>query len=521
MKRILCLLFILLFAYSFGELPPSIEGKLELHVEKSRIIDQDGRERIFHGTNIVVKESPYYPKELKSFDAQFSFCEEDLNLLESMGYNSIRLSVPWAGVEPQDGYINQTYLDIMSGIVDRSGKHGIYSLVDFHQDAWTAKFCGNGVPDWAAIANADDFPFPLSSKVPVDPSSGYPTRAVCDEINNNNWSAFYLSYATSTAIGNLYDNFKNLRDRFANYWRKTASHFSSNIFVIGYELMNEPFAGNIYSDPLLLVPGVADRMKLQPLYDQINQAIRESDATHLVFFQGVTWEVVLPLGEKYGFERVPGGAPYANRSVLSWHSSVLPQVTPDAEYFSWKASEMSRLSAGGWVTETNDGGLDLLDQFQLSWMHWDYKWFANRTWDNPGLFITDGPYRPCRDRGNMTACLDTKQVAVWARVYAKAVAGTTHSFAFNASTRVAVLQYVINPVCALPTVLFASERWTYTDGFDVEIEPAALAQWSGAYRDHVVITHTAPVRAVSVTVTVRPTVGARTAGPKRRGDVNY
>lgn len=63
----------------------------------------------------------------------------------------------------------------MNSIIEAAGAHGIYTLIDFHQDAWNAKFCGNGVPDWAAIA-VDNFPEPLYPQVPVDPSTGHPTR---------------------------------------------------------------------------------------------------------------------------------------------------------------------------------------------------------------------------------------------------------------------------------------------------------------------------------------------------------
>jgi endoglycosylceramidase len=76
--------------------------------------------------------------------------------------------------------------------------------------------------------------------VPKDNTTGQPTRATCDGINNNNWSMFYLTYATATAIGNMYDNVNGLRDSFVAYWKTVATAFASNPFVIGYELMNEP-----------------------------------------------------------------------------------------------------------------------------------------------------------------------------------------------------------------------------------------------------------------------------------------
>jgi endoglycosylceramidase len=58
------------------------------------IMDQDGRERYFHGTNIVYKASPFHP-ETETFNNMHSFSEEDMELLQSMGHSTIRLSMPW------------------------------------------------------------------------------------------------------------------------------------------------------------------------------------------------------------------------------------------------------------------------------------------------------------------------------------------------------------------------------------------------------------------------------------------
>lgn len=62
--------------------------------QTNMILDEDGRERFFHGTNVVMKGPPYHPKT-DSFDSEISFCDEDMELLRSMGHNSIRLSLPW------------------------------------------------------------------------------------------------------------------------------------------------------------------------------------------------------------------------------------------------------------------------------------------------------------------------------------------------------------------------------------------------------------------------------------------
>lgn len=60
------------------------------------------------------------------------------------------------------------------------------------------------------------------------------------------------------------------------------------------QLMNEPFAGYWYKDPLLMVPGVADKKNLAPMYDRLNGDIRTIDPEHNILFESVTWDDFVP-----------------------------------------------------------------------------------------------------------------------------------------------------------------------------------------------------------------------------------
>jgi endoglycosylceramidase len=388
----------------------------------------------------------------------------------------------------------------MLDIVATAGEYGIYTVIEFHQDAWNAMYCGNGAPDWVAVSEKNNFPMPIADPVPVDPVTGHPTKETCDSINNNVWTKYYFTFSVSEAVGNLY-NTPDLRTRFAKYWGKIASSFRTSPYVIGYELMNEPWAGDIYQEPRLLIPGSADKTKLQQLYDEAATAIHETDPDHLVLFQGVTWEVVIPIGEKHGFSHAPGGQQFSNKSSLAWHCDCLTSVTPEETYFQWKLDEMERLSVGGFVTEVvgDSGRCDILDKFKISWMQFSYKIFADLTWDNPGLF-----YRPCDDRSSMEACLNVAEVKTWARTYAKAVAGVTESFQFNSTSREAELKYLSNPLCSEPTVLFVSEKWIYdTSGFDVHVAPSEYVTWKYVSPDHIEVYSSSTV-AIHVTVSISP-----------------
>lgn len=63
---------------------------------------------------------------------------------------------------------------------------------------------------------------------------------------------------------------------------------------MGIELLNEPFAGDFYHDPLIMVPtsGIdADAVNLGPAYDVIAESVRNSSNPDvLIFFAGVTWD---------------------------------------------------------------------------------------------------------------------------------------------------------------------------------------------------------------------------------------
>lgn len=58
-------------------------------------------------------------------------------------------------------------------------------------------------------------------------------------------------------------------------WQKVASKFKNQSNVLGYELLNEPFFGNIYKD--LTLTWSSDTKVLQPFYRKLHTAIREVD----------------------------------------------------------------------------------------------------------------------------------------------------------------------------------------------------------------------------------------------------
>jgi endoglycosylceramidase len=125
---------------------PNMAHINRVNQEYHQIVDEYGRARFFHGTNVVMKEAPWYrPFEWNPKNS--SFGEQDVKIMHDMGLNVVRLGHHWAGAEPVRGEYNQTFLDIMKKQTKLAEEQGIYILVDVHQDKLAGQFCGHGVPD--------------------------------------------------------------------------------------------------------------------------------------------------------------------------------------------------------------------------------------------------------------------------------------------------------------------------------------------------------------------------------------
>ncbi|XP_066919762.1 endoglycoceramidase-like [Clytia hemisphaerica] len=443
---------------------PLINGQssdlfISVNPETNMLVDSLGRERIFHGTNVVVKHKPFHP-ELEGFD-EHSFSETDMKLLQSLGLNTIRLGMMMPGYVPQRGEYNETYIETVGTIVKLAAKYGIYTLLDMHQDVFSPKLCVEGMPDWIVnTGDAKPFPYPLTEEpYKINPETGYPYPEDCARLP---WGNYYFAEAAAKAFQSLYSNVDGLRDEWANFWRKTAEYFQKYPSVVGYELINEPFCGDIYKNPLLLVPGIADKLNLEPAYDVLQKAIRQVDDQHAIFFEGVTWDFF-----DVGFSKVPGGAEYQNRSVLSYHYYEPPDFSKTLS-FAARMNDLKRLKCGGFLSEMYTVGkdfegmyemLDLADKYKQSWQGWMYK-----------------PYGcikmnlACENSTNHSGGPGEIVVQNTSRTYPQAVAGNIQNYHFNKDTKEFSLSYKINPDCkSTLTEIYFNKEMHYPNGYKYSV----------------------------------------------------
>jgi endoglycosylceramidase len=265
-----------------------IAGLVHTAAESHHIFDAHKRVSVFHGTNIMVKGFPYYPDNLRNLS--------HIQDLKKAGFNAVRLGIFWAGAEPSEGQFNTTYYDIMGGIVDDLHANGIHAFIDLHQDVLSTRYClYDAFPLWAidkAEPPTNAFPWPLK----WDGTNPCPWE--------RGWSANYFAEATGKAFESLFNNYNGLRDDFVRFWTYTAEYFKDRP-VLGYEIINEPWAGDIYAHPDLLLPGHAGSKNLAPFYEEVAAGIRSADPNHLIFYEPVTWGMIFNgtiLGKFYMFQ---------------------------------------------------------------------------------------------------------------------------------------------------------------------------------------------------------------------------
>ena len=79
----------------------------------------------------------------------------------------------------------------------------------------------------------------------INSTTLYPNLTDCLK---KTFALYYPTYGVSTAFQNLYTNVNNLSDHFAGMWSLLAQNFKNAENVIGYEIINEPWFGDIFKD---------------------------------------------------------------------------------------------------------------------------------------------------------------------------------------------------------------------------------------------------------------------------------
>lgn len=245
-------------------------------VRGGRIVDDRGREVVLRGVNVNAF-GEYW--QGSAAPPVLPFGARDADRIQGLGWNVVRLILSWSRVEPEPGRYDAGYLTTIARQVGRLRARGIYTILDLHQDAWSATLAArpgevcaagkpalgwDGAPAWATL------------------DGGLPrcytgTRELSPAVQQA-WSAFFADAPAAGGVG--------IQTRYAAMLRHLARRFAREPAVAGIDVMNEPGA-----------IGAPLQAALGPFYARAVAAIRggERDGRgirHLVLFEpSVLWSV--------------------------------------------------------------------------------------------------------------------------------------------------------------------------------------------------------------------------------------
>ena len=378
------------------------------------ITNSAGQTVILHGVNEVYKLAPYEPSAT-------GFDEADAQFLQDNGFNVVRLGVIWAAVEPQPGVINTAYLDSIKATVQMLADHGIYTVIDMHQDLYSGTFYGEGAPAWASDGGGRP-----------NKNSGFPGNYYVNGALAHAWDAFWGNADAPNGLG--------LLDNYALTWQNVASYFSGNSAVIGYDIMNEPFPGSNY--PVALFGGsFFATQQLTPMYNQVAAAIRSVDGTTPLYLEPPN-PAVTEVPTLLGIPIALLGKVTDPNYVLAFHNYCGPiggaLCTKIANTLAVQAANYSkRHNVPAMMNEfgaTND--IDTLtkemqsgDRYFMSWADWAYTGVGDIT-GSPDVeaLVWDPAKDPTGDNVNIGNLLTL------ASPYPQLVSGTPKKWSFTNGT---------------------------------------------------------------------------------------
>ncbi|MBP2413508.1 endoglycosylceramidase [Arthrobacter stackebrandtii] len=197
---------------------------MQIITDGTRLRDEHGRERVFHGINLVAKgnHEPHGSFIERGFKGAWT--KHDLEDLAARGFTLVRLGVMWAAVEPAPGNYDQDYLDWIVEQLDLIHDAGMAALLDSHQDLYSQGF-GDGAPRWATLGSQQFDATELWS-------DAYLTSPALHEALD----AFWANAPGPGGVG--------LQDRFAAMWAHVAAGIGGHPAVVGFDILNEPAPGS-------------------------------------------------------------------------------------------------------------------------------------------------------------------------------------------------------------------------------------------------------------------------------------
>jgi endoglycosylceramidase len=347
--------------------------------------------------------------------------------------------VNWSGIEPRKGQYDKAYLKKAEQLIAACHAHGVFTVVDLHQDAWSKEIGEDGAPLWAIVPP--------------------PTKLLQGPLNDLNQRR--LSGQVLAAFGSFFDNKQGLQEAYAAMAVVLARALAHLPGFVGLELMNEPVLFN------------GDH-KLDAFHLKVGQALRQALPRLGIYFE--------PNSLRNMNDDAPVNTPYPlKNSVYS------PHIYTGVFTGNWKSGDVARIrtsvqkaqkeasahKAPLWIGEFgNDpqkalgrewitAALTTFDEVRASWAFWVYEEHSQGSW---GFYDTAAGHT----RGEVRADL----VKIMARPFPARLAASLKTISWDAARQTLTVK-MERPLQAKH--LFTVPGKTYPAGVTVKCDGKKVA----------------------------------------------
>ena len=368
---------------------------------------------VVHGLNMVYKVAPYYP-------AASGFDGDDAAFLGELGFNVVRVGVIWKALEPGPGVYNDRYLRHVADTVRTLAAHGIFSLLEFHQDMYSELFQGEGAPDWAVQGDGL-----------ANPKNGFAANDVTNPALQRAEDNFWANSPGPGGVG--------LQNRFAAAWRHVAEMFRDIPGVLGYELWNEPTAGAQFATCLGPYGCPAFDAQVTAFDRRVASAIRKVDSQTLIFYEpdiGFDFGVATHV---HALRHRQAGFAFHVYCMGGWPDGCPSQPQVIANALDHVANTHEALLMTEWGSSQYPGDLtammNLADRYMVPWIEWAYCSCSDPTGATGDPLVLNPAVPP------VGANVGQLALHILVEPYPQLIAGTPRSWGYNGQTKRFQLRY--------------------------------------------------------------------------------
>jgi endoglycosylceramidase len=378
------------------------------------VVDAQGRTIVLRGVNVRADSFFDDNEQLVPLPP---FTVDDCQFVgEQLGGNQLRLPINWSYLEPTQGTLADSYVAAVLALAAGCMQYGVYTLVDLHQDGWSKYVGQDGAPFWA--------------HQPALPA---------DDIDQHDGNQASTSQAVQTEMTGFFDDTADLIPAYASMASRLATQIDKQPGIIGLEIINEPIAAPtaldaFYSTVAAAVRAVAPGL---PLYAEpsATRNIVDYAVPPIIPQDDIIYSPHLYTGVFQG-DWMVGDNARIESSIQNMQSEAAKMAAPIVvtEF----GNDPADPTGAAWLA----AALDLLDQYALSASLWVYEEWPS-TCGQPscwGLYdeapVMDGSGATT----SYTRTLRSAAVALIARPYPQAIAGTLDSFAYDQPSKTLTVQ---------------------------------------------------------------------------------